>query len=439
MHFAADCAGVAHPDTTTTLAGVATLGLYTAILAPVFWVSRVELRPRDFRRIILTLWAFHTLSCTVGVLQVYFPGRFQPSLSTVLVAKGPAYVRSLEIQLASGQSVLRPMGLTDVPGGVGAAGLFALLFGLGLLFNERRFAMKAANLGSMAVGLFCIYLSQNRSALVTAAICVLVFVGMLAWRGELGRSSAIALVVGLVVVGSFLWAASVGGRSVTGRLATLTDQSPGAVYYHNRGHFLKETLEEYLPRYPLGAGLGRWGMIHYYFGRTANQQQPPLWAEIQWTAWLYDGGAPLILVYLIALAMCCVTAWRIAMDRALYNFGSWGALVFAYNIGALAVTFNYALFSGQGGMEFWLLNACLFAAACHARSSPPAQITGGPFNPVCACRIKAGLVTAGLSGHVIAGRRLALASVPPGQRRFRQDRRHGPVQLCPGLIPRPAG
>ena len=46
-----------------------------------------------------------------------------------------------------------------------------------------------------------------------------------------------------------------------------------------------------------------------------------------------------------------------------------GAVVFAYDVGALAITFNYPLFIGQGGMEFWLLNAALFTAAGR---SPPA-------------------------------------------------------------------
>jgi hypothetical protein len=41
-------------------------------------------------------------------------------------------------------------------------------------------------------------------------------------------------------------------------------------------------------------------------------------------------------------------------------------LIFAYNIGAIAITFNYPLFIGQGGMEFWLLNSSLFVAGYHS-------------------------------------------------------------------------
>jgi hypothetical protein len=37
-------------------------------------------------------------------------------------------------------------------------------------------------------------------------------------------------------------------------------------------------------------------------------------------------------------------------------------MVLAYDVAALATTFNYPLFIGQGGLEFWILNASLFAA-----------------------------------------------------------------------------
>ena len=42
----------------------------------------------------------------------------------------------------------------------------------------------------------------------------------------------------------------------------------------------------------------------------------------------------------------------------------------AYDVGAVALTFNYPLFIGQGGMEFWLLNAALFTAAVRRPSAP---------------------------------------------------------------------
>ena len=40
---------------------------------------------------------------------------------------------------------------------------------------------------------------------------------------------------------------------------------------------------------------------------------------------------------------------------------------------ALALTFSYPIFLSQAGMEFWLLNATLFAAARHALRSSAAS------------------------------------------------------------------
>jgi hypothetical protein len=42
--------------------------------------------------------------------------------------------------------------------------------------------------------------------------------------------------------------------------------------------------------------------------------------------------------------------------------GVLGAMVFAYDLGALAMTFNYPLFIGQSGLEFWIINGCLYGA-----------------------------------------------------------------------------
>ena len=40
----------------------------------------------------------------------------------------------------------------------------------------------------------------------------------------------------------------------------------------------------------LGAGLGRWGMMRYYFGNPWSRHSAALWAELQFPAWILDGG-----------------------------------------------------------------------------------------------------------------------------------------------------
>ena len=142
------------------------------------------------------------------------------------------------------------------------------------------------------------------------------------------------------------------------------------MYRNSRGFFLEQTVKELLPQYPFGAGLGRWGMMNQYFGENSNPQTESIWVEIQWTGWLLDGGVPLILAYCAALGAAFWVAWKISRDRQFDRLSLWASLLFAYNLAALAMTFDYPLFIGQSGLEFWLLNACLFAAYFNAKSAP---------------------------------------------------------------------
>ncbi len=122
------------------------------------------------------------------------------------------------------------------------------------------------------------------------------------------------------------------------------------------------SFPELLPQYPFGAGLGRWGMINQYFGDNSDPKRKSIYVEIMWTGWLLDGGVPLIAAYVAALALAFITAIRITLIRG-SDLWLAGALLVAYNVGALAATFVSPFFMAQGGMELWLLNAALFAAA----------------------------------------------------------------------------
>lgn len=359
---------VFHPTTNTWLAGTAHAFLYLAILAPLFWVPRFRIDVAVFRRVLLILWGFHTLSAGMGVAQVYFPGFFQPTLSLVYASMGEDYLDSLHMVTAAGHRVFKPMGLTDTPGGASVSGFYAVVVSMGLLVTAGQRWLRIAAAGSMAVGMTVIYLSQVRSVLLVTVLCILVFGTLLALRGQLARLSLLATIGAMAVVGSFGVAVAVGGESVASRLTTLVEDRASEVYYTNRGHFLEETIDELLPRYPLGAGLGRHGMMNRYFGDNSDPERSSIWVEIQLTGWLVDGGVPLILAYGVAVLLACWTTWKIASRRASIqsDLPIWGALLFAYNIGMVVITFNQPLFFGQPGMEFWLLNAMLFAVARNA-------------------------------------------------------------------------
>jgi hypothetical protein len=178
----------------------------------------------------------------------------------------------------------------------------------------------------------------------------------------------IAALAGIAVLG-LAAAVSLGGDGVTNRLSTLVDDNPATVYYTNRGFFLQDTLENLIPKYPLGAGLGRWGMVAYYFGGGGVGAPPSLYAEIQWTAWLYDGGVALMIVYPLAIVVALALCLRIAAQKDLSEpeLRKWAAVLFGYGVGAVAVTFNSPLFESTAGVDFWILNAAVFAAASQDR------------------------------------------------------------------------
>ena len=207
---------------------------------------------------------FHTMSSLFGVLQSLYPGQYQPAVSKAIDRD---YLENLKITLADGSTVFRPMGLTDIPGMRAVRGLCAILFGLGLLLSMRSRLIWIAAAFSMGLGFYVIYLSMVRVNLVTIGITVCAAGIAFAVRKDWIRIGKLSIVVGASAILAFFLALSVGGQAVEDRISTLTESSAGSVYYQNRGFFITYMIEELLPKYPLGAGPGHFGMMAFYFGR----------------------------------------------------------------------------------------------------------------------------------------------------------------------------
>ena len=356
-----------HPHTNSLASGLAQCLLYLAILAPLFWVSGLKITPKGFESLIFLIWFFQTVSAGLGVLQIYFPGQFQPALSINI--QNSEYGADIgSIILANGVKTFKPMGLTDTPGGAATAGFFALLFGVVIALKFRNPFLAFLGIASGAIGLFCILLSQVRSILVSLVICLLFFAVILIRTAQFSRLTVMASGVTALFVATFGWAIAVGGTSTLDRINTLFADKAENIYHQNRGYFLQDTIENLIPQYPFGAGLGRYGMMNQYFGDRSNMEAQPMWVEIQWTGWVIDGGIPLTIAYVAAISIACYTAYKIATDRELGDFALWGGLILSYNIGAIATCFNYPIFLSQGGMQLWLLNAALFVAANNYKS-----------------------------------------------------------------------
>lgn len=362
--------GLFNPGINSTESALAQVVLTACVWAPVFWVGRIGVTPDVFRRVILLMWGFHALSALVGVLQVYDPNRFAPDPQFVRQTYGD-YVEGMRIELDNGESIFRPFGLTDSPGGAATSGSFAALAGALLACSRVNVLLRLAGVMSVGVGMFCLYLCQIRASIIVTGIGLLGMVGLMVVRGRADKAIGLGWVIGLAVVGGFVWATSIGSEAVTRRLETLIEDDPGKVYYANRGMFLEYTLDTALPEYPLGAGVGRWGMMQLYFGDPTNLADPRLHAEIQPTGWVYDGGLILLLLGYAALVGACWLAVRTAVQVPDESLAEGAAVVAAFSIGVFASSFGYTVFVSQTGMMFWVLNAALFAATV-ARPVTPA-------------------------------------------------------------------
>jgi hypothetical protein len=356
-----------HPTTNSPLAGGAHALLYLAILAPLFWATRLGADATMLRRILLILWIFHSVSAAVGVLQVVFPGQFQPRVSSMILGQEgimAGYLESLRIG-DQGRRTFRPMGLTDIPGGAAIAAYYAVFFGLVFLVGERGRGWRLLSTASILIGSACLYLAQIRAMMVVALVASLGFWGVLVLRGRTVRAVRLTVAVLVATMLGISAAVALGGSGTSARIASLTQSPASEVYYSHRGHFLRETVEQLLPQYPLGAGLGRWGMMYAYFGDNSDPDRGSLWVEIQWTGWLFDGGIPLILAYFGALLVTLRFAWRASQVRAVdarHDVSLWGAALFGHDLGVLALIFSYPYFIGDLGIQFWMLNALLFSA-----------------------------------------------------------------------------
>jgi hypothetical protein len=369
LGFAIMTLSIFNPDTNSLQGGIASTFLCVAVFGPIFWVTRIRIDVATLRKLFLIYWVFNSVSGLFGALQVYYPGRFDPIVSTALTDD---MVRALHIQLADGTRVARPMGLTDYPGGAGMGAAISIVFAVAFLIDRPKPLFRILLLASIAVSSFTLYLCQVRSLLVMTIISLIALSLPFAYHRRAARYVWIAIPVVAIGIAAFTVAVSVGGDAVTGRMSSLTDNDAGTVYYAARGRQLEYGITNLLPQYPFGAGLARWGMMYAYFGDPYNSASRPIWAEIQWNGWILDGGAALALVFACALVVAFVTAFRLAVridDTPGRDVYKWATVMVGYTVGMIALTFNACPFSATMGVDCWVLGAAVFAAAEQLRTN----------------------------------------------------------------------
>lgn len=357
-----------HPRTQFA-AGLAQLALQIAIAAPLFWAAGFADSDHRLMRLLWILFACNALGSLAGILQIYFPDTFLPA--SFSAGASESWLRSLTFLSPGGRMLVRPPGLSDLPGGAAVAGSLTAI--LGLAFSSLRatriwvrFVCFAAALSGISV----LYLTQVRSLALLTLLALVVLASFGIRQHGLWNRGWMATAAVTLVLGSFCWAVAAGGDAVRRRFLNMTDQGVVQSYGASRGWFWRYTFGEGLLDYPLGAGLGRWGMMNSYFGAD-RPDSPVLWAEIQPQGWLYDGGVPLWLLYGSALAGSLLFTYRLAGST---RYGPLiplaAALVFCVNAVITGSGLTGPAFNTTMGLEYWLLLALLYGAARTTLKSP---------------------------------------------------------------------
>jgi hypothetical protein len=351
-----------HPAT-WMMSGVAQIVFQLSLAAPIFWAVRVWITQERIERLLWLVFAAHCFSAGLGLLQVYYPDTFlPPEFSSLGMKLNPEFVSALSYIGSDDRLIIRPPGLSDMPGGAAVSGVIAALLAFGFATRSSvTMRTRAYYVAAVLVASTVVYLTQVRSVLLMLVGCMMVVAFVSLRQGRTLQGSWRVSLASVLVVGSFVWAVTLGGDAVSERFQDIVSAGVVETYQENRGFFLEYTVRELVFEYPFGAGLGRWGMMSIYFGEPGNWQFPSLHAEIQPTGWLYDGGILMWIFYGMAIVLALRNSYRIAIlrDHPLHEFAGMALSVQVLIVG---LCFTGPAFNTQLGILFWLVTAIVFAA-----------------------------------------------------------------------------
>lgn len=352
-----------HPSTGSAVLGLAQLVLYLSVIAPMFWASAFVRSSQHLSRLMALLLICNGVNALVGVLQVYDPARWMPPELSRMMSESVYGLGTVTYRGPGGRLIVRPPGLFDNPGAVAGPGMYAAL--LGLVFASSAIAAwkRVAALGASFAGIAAIYLSQVRVALVVSVLMLGTYLVILLVQQRRTRAALFGAGAAAIVVSTFSFALFLGGESISERTLSLFAEDPVTLYSASRGGQLTYTFGELLRIYPLGAGLGRWGMISAYFGAGSTPDTAPLFVEIQVAGWALDGGFVLLGLSVAALVVTLYTEARTARGNPDARVRACAAVVLAANLGTAALIFTFTPFVTQIGLQFWFLAGALHGLA----------------------------------------------------------------------------
>lgn len=352
-----------HPTTSSLYGGLAHAMLYFAVICPFFWAPVFVSTPEHLARLLGLLLICNGANALVGVLQVYAPGTFMPAELSRVITESAYGVGPLTYVGPGGQTIIRPPGLFDSPGAVAGPGMFAALLGVVFGLSAVPFWVRVGAFACSAAGVAAIYLTQVRISLVMTILMFVGYAGALTLQRRVSKATTVAMLGGSLAAIAFAVALTLGGESIAARFMTLFEGDPVTVYYRSRGVLLQDSLGELLFQYPFGAGLARWGMAAAYYGSGSGG----LWAEIQFTGWIFDGGIAMIALYGGALFLVVKSQLRIARFTQYPRVAACAAVVFALSLGPVGLCFSFTPFVTQIGIQFWFLAGAMHGVAVGAR------------------------------------------------------------------------
>jgi hypothetical protein len=354
-----------HPST-AVIPGLAQVAYSFCLSAPAFWGGKAIRDKQRIDRILYLTFVFAATNATVGFVQGKYGVLMPAEFSSFTKAIEPWRIQQLTYTGASGQTIIRPPGLSDLPAGGAMAATYTIILGTALALGAKRFGVKSIGyLGAVAIAMVTLYLTQVRVLLI-AAVVGLLLVSWAVGRYRLAYSARMIIVSGAALAVAFTYAVSVGGKSVSERLASLVQQSPTETYNWNRGYFITETVEDLLPQYPFGAGLGRWGMARLYTRSYLLDTDPPeIWAEIQPTGWLLDGGFMMWILYGAAIISSLAYAYRAAKMHPDREIRFFAGLILALNSLTVLMVWDAPAFNTLQAAQFWMLSSGL-AGVCES-------------------------------------------------------------------------
>jgi hypothetical protein len=363
-----------HPDTNSLMSGIAQAAMYVTVLSPAFWAPSTVASSGQISRLMKIVFACCALNTLVGIGQVYRPDTFNPPYIPAIDSGNDYSISSLTYVSNDGRRIVRPCGLSDNPGQAAGAGAVTCLIGLCLATRPIETWKRLVSLGLAFAGMAVIYFCQMRAAMVMEFVCVAGLIVLFAARGHYRQATLLGVGSVVLLIGAAAWAVSAVGEVGTKRFWSLVEERPDELYVRARGGMVQDTFELLIWESPLGSGLGRWGQAYGNFGDRSTGfggTNGRLWVEVQWPGWVIDGGIPLLVGYVTAIALAMIGTVRTALKCHDEEVAYWAAVICTLNLSIVASSFSACPFVAPAGTGFWLLASAAHAADQWTRVGTP--------------------------------------------------------------------